>query len=75
MIQTIYCVSENCIASAKTSGENLRFITVIHPFGATGELKANMVNAEFTDQVAADPAGAAVKVTVNDKEYNLSYTL
>ena len=59
----------------KTSGENLRFITVIHPFGATGELKANMVNAEFTDQVAADPAGAAVKVTVNDKEYNLSYTL
>lgn len=59
----------------KTAGENLRFITVIHPFGATGELKANMVNAEFTDQVAADPAGAAVKVTVNDKEYNLSYTL
>lgn len=56
-----------------------RFITVIYPF--SNAFSDNTVDAIFTDNTEEGSAGtfhaegAAVKVTVNGKEYNLSYTL
>lgn len=56
-----------------------RFITVIYPF--SNSFSDNTVDAAFTDnpeegtEGTFHEEGAAVKVTVNGKEYNLSYTL
>ena len=56
-----------------------RFITVIYPF--SNSFSDNTVDAIFTDNTEEGSAGtfhaegAAVKVTVNGKEYELSYTL
>ena len=56
-----------------------RFISVIYPF--SNSFSDNTVSAEFTDNTEEGTAGmfheegAGVKVTVNGKEYNLSYTL
>ena len=56
-----------------------RFITVIYPF--SNAFADNTVEAMFTDNADGDAPGtfheegAAVKVTINGKEYGLSYTL
>lgn len=56
-----------------------RFISVIYPF--SNSFSDNNVSAEFTDNTDEGTAGsfhedgASVKVTVNGKEYNLTYTL
>ena len=55
-----------------------RFVTVIYPF--SNSFSENTVHAEFTDNLEGTPGtyhveGAAVKVTINEKDYELSYTL
>lgn len=56
-----------------------RFITVIYPF--SNSFSDNTIDAIFTDNIEEGSEGtfhaegAAVKVTVNGKEYDLSYTL
>ncbi|MBQ2797010.1 MAG: hypothetical protein IJF01_04695, partial [Tidjanibacter sp.] len=49
------------------ASNNVRFITVIHPDTSA------KISAEFT--AAHSLTGAALKVTVNDKTYNLAYKL
>ena len=56
----------------KAAGETARFITILLP--ATNAVAANAVSATFTD-AGYNAKGASVKVTINGKEYNLSYTL
>lgn len=55
----------------KSAQEAARFITVIYP---VSDASKATLSAEFTDE-GFNPNGASIKVTVNDKEYNLSYTL
>ena len=55
-----------------------RFITVIYPFN--NSFSDNSVNAVFTDNMEGTPGtyhedGASVKVTINGKDYDLTYTL
>ncbi len=57
-----------------------RFITVICPMGAASEYPATRISASFTDNGSSaagtfHPDGAALKVIVNDRTYNLSYKL
>lgn len=57
-----------------------RFITVIYPFQTEGDIESLNISARFTDN-SDTPAGtfhasgAAVEVTVGDKNYELSYSL
>lgn len=64
----------------KVADKAARFITVIHPLAAPDTFDAQKIEAEFTDNAAGAEGtfhqnGAAVKVTVNGKTYDLSYTL
>lgn len=57
-----------------------RFITVIYPYGAAEEFDKLSIDAAFTDNTEAEAgtfheSGAAVKVTIDGKTYELSYTL
>lgn len=65
---------------AKSSGMAARYITVIYPFGAPSTFSGITVSARYTDNDGGTagtfhPSGASAKVTVNGKEYELSYTL
>lgn len=57
-----------------------RFITVIYPFQTESDIESLNISARFTDN-SETPAGtfhasgAAVEVTVGDKNYELSYSL
>lgn len=64
----------------KPSDGAARFITVIYPFGKPSDAASVTMHAAFTDNEAGSEGtfhekGAAVKVTINGKTYNLSYTL
>ena len=59
-----------------------RFVTVILPFGDAADFSAQNVSASFIDNPDPDNAGtfhgnagAAVKVSVNGKDYSLAYNL
>ena len=77
------CPRVECLDLRAESWEPLdgaaRFITVIYPF--SNSFSDNTIDAIFTDNTEEGSAGtfhaegAAVKVTVNGKEYELSYTL
>ena len=63
----------------KPAGKAARFVSVIYPF--SNAFSDNTIDAIFTDNTEEGSEGtfhaegAAVKVTVNGKEYELSYTL
>ena len=66
----------------KADGKAARFITVILPYGSSSDFSNQQVNAIFTDNPNPENAGtfhgnegAAVKVSVNGKDYSLSYNL
>ena len=64
----------------KAVGKAARFITVIYPFGAPADFASQNITAQFTDNTEGEEGtfhaeGASVKVTVNGKDYELSYTL
>ena len=66
----------------KKEGKAARFITVILPYGDTSDFEYQQVTAKFTDNPNPDNAGtfhgnggAAVKVSVNNADYSLSYNL
>lgn len=68
------------VSVRKPADKAARFITVIYPLGAPDTFANTAIAAEFTDNAAGEEGtfnenGASVKVTIDGKEYNLSYTL
>ena len=66
----------------KKAGKAARFVTVILPFGEAEDFENQSVSAAFIDNPDPENAGtfhgndgAAVKVTVNGKDYSLAYNL
>ena len=64
----------------KKEGLAARFITVICPFGAAGELNGLGLSAAFTDNAGGTPGtfhpdGCSLRVSLKGKTYDLSYTL
>ena len=69
-------------AVIKKADKAARFITVILPFGNAADFDSQEVTAAFIDNPNPENAGtfhgndgAAVKVTVNGKDYSLAYNL
>lgn len=56
----------------KTADQTARYITILLP--VKGATDTTNLSAEFTDAGYSE-SGASVKVTINGREYNLSYTL
>ncbi len=57
-----------------------RYITVIHPITTTADIDKLNIEAQFTDNKESKPGtfhpeGASVTVTIDNREYNLSYEL
>lgn len=68
------------VSTRKPASGAARFITVIHPFGAASDTENLIIDAKFTDNEGKQPGtfhenGASVEVKINQKAYNLSYTL
>ena len=66
----------------KKADKAARFVTVILPFGEAEDFENQSVSAAFIDNPDPENAGtfhgndgAAVKVTVNGKDYSLAYNL
>lgn len=66
----------------KKADKAARFITVILPFGDAADFESQSVSASFIDNPNPENAGtfhgkdgAAVKITVNGKDYSLAYNL
>lgn len=66
----------------KAEDKAARFVTIILPFSAKGEFDDQKLSAVFVDNPNPENAGsfhgnegAAVKVTVNGRDYSLSYNL
>ena len=66
----------------KKADKAARFVTVILPFGDAADFESQSVSASFIDNPNPENAGtfhgkdgAAVKVTVNGKDYSLAYNL
>ena len=70
------------VSVTKKADKAARFVTVILPFGDADDFASQAVSASFIDNPNPENAGtfhgnsgAAVKVSVNGKDYSLSYNL
>lgn len=70
------------VSVTKKADKAARFVTVILPFGEADDFASQAVSASFIDNPNPENAGtfhgnggAAVKVSVNGKDYSLSYNL
>ena len=81
-----YLIKTECkryeVSVTKKADRAARFVTVIYPFGSKDSFAEQNISATFTDN--PDPAnagtfhgddGASVKVSINGKDYSLSYNL